>query len=151
MPHLLAFLVLLIGIVFAALNRRTSRRSILIALGVTLTANLLLIILPFFAYGLHQQNLAQVTGGSFDPKGYLIFSDAFAGGWLHFIALVLLPLTPVLLVAMGIRLIGDLRQNWRQLQATTRTFAVSSVLLSSALMAFLATPLGRAIVVWHFD
>lgn len=132
---------------FSAFNRR----AVLIASGMTLIVNLLLIILPFFAYGLHQENLTHVTSGYFDPKGYAIFSDAFAGGWLHILALIALPLTPILAVALGLWLVGDLKRNWHRLQATTRSLAVSAVVLSTALVAFLATPLGRAIVIWHFD
>jgi hypothetical protein len=140
----------LIAIVIAAVNRRTSHRTLLIALGLMLLINLALIIAPFFAYGLHQESPAAVHGGAFDPKGYPLFNTE-AGSWLHFFALLLLPLTPIMILLLGIRLINYLRLNWQHLQPAVRVYTTSVLLLSASLLAFMATPLGHTIRVWHFD
>jgi hypothetical protein len=136
--------------VIAAINRRTSHRLILITLSGLVLVYLTLVIVPFFAYGLHHESLTAVRGGSFDPKDYPLFNGD-VGTWLHLLALLLLPLTPLVIVALGIRLVNHLRVNWSQLQKTVRISTLSMLLLSVALLAFMATPLGRTIYVWHFD
>lgn len=145
-------ILLVASVVFMALHRRTRSRHITALLSVTAVAYMLVIILPFFAYGLHLEDPARVAGGVFDPKGYPLFSsESNIGSWLHFIALLLLLVTPVAIVALGIRLAVSVKRHWRGWQTASRTGALTVLLVSAALFSFMWTPFGRVILAWHLD
>ncbi|GEM_PF-6266285 len=142
---------LLAAVIVLTVRRRTPTRTIMIVLAVTLLAYVLVIVVPFFAYGLHLQDFDAVRRGAFDPKGYPLFSGAFADGLLHVIALVIIPLAPVVGLLAGMRLINETRANWTRMQPGVRAMTAIVVVMGFVLIGFMFTPLGYTISVWHFD
>jgi hypothetical protein len=150
MFYLPTVILLIAAIAFVAINRRISKRVLIVVLGITVLINLLLVIAPFFAYGLHSQNPEIVRSGAFDPKGFALFNGEI-GSWLHMFVLICVPLTLVVIVAFGINLSFWLARNWSQIRITIRFYTAGMLLLNVALLAFLFSPLGRTIITWHFD
>lgn len=111
---------------------------------------LTLIILPFLAYGLHLENPDWVGGGSFDPKDFPIFSSPTTA-WLRLIGILTLALFPVWNTFFGLRLAFSMGRNWRHLSVAQRRFAVITLSLGVALMAFIFSPAGRLIMRWYGD
>ncbi len=146
-------LVLLLSAVFILVFKRRARaRYFVILLTAFFVVFLLLIVVPFFAYGLHLEDPALVSRGAFDPKGYPLFNGTTEiGCWLHLGALLLITTAPVAVVALGGRLLLEMRQHAHEWRGTLHVMTITAVLMSTALLAFYFTPLGRVITAWHAD
>lgn len=90
MLWVISFSIVVATILIVALRRRSRPRTIVWLLALVLLSYLAIVLLPFFAYGMHLQDPVQVAGGSFDPKGYPLFrSGTLMGEALHFVALLI--------------------------------------------------------------
>lgn len=130
------------------------RAALILTVALLLTMGLyaLLVVAPFFAYGLHLQDAAQVAGGMFDPKGFPLFQGSGASGnWLNALALVSLIALPVGAVGAGGLLIVSLRRAWPRLGRQARIVASMVLGLAAILMLVYFSPLGRLIGTWLVD
>ncbi len=111
---------------------------------------LTLIILPFFAYGLHLEDPGWVGGGSFDPKGLAIFANP-VGCWLRLLGITTLVLLPVWNTFFGLRLLFSLGWNWLRLLPGQRRLGFMAIVIGAALVGFIFSPAGRLIMRWYMD
>lgn len=114
-----------------------------VTLLLTVILYLLLVILPFFAYGLHLQPAIEVAHGSFDPKDYPLY----ASGVTFFV----ITCGYLWLVAAGIILGFTLIRYWRRLPVRQRRFGMIAVFASASLLVFIGTPTVRLILQWLMD
>lgn len=117
-----------------------------VSLLLTITLYALLIILPFYAYGLHLQPTVLVANGAFDPKGYPLYASpigyaaSFVTAWGY-----------LWLIAAGIILAFTLVRYWPRLRISQRRLGTFVVIASAALLVFIGTPPGRLILQWLLD
>ncbi len=111
-----------------------------------------LVIAPFFIYGVNQQPYFEVIGGVFDPKGYPLFDyNTDFGSILHLAAILMIVIAPAWSIIFGGVLSLHLVRYWRWLLKSERRFRVAILLVNLALLAFMFSPLGRLIIIWHMD
>lgn len=152
MIFLIGLVLLLLAVFILVFKRHTRARYFVILLTAFCVVFLSLIVAPFFAYGLHLEDPALVSMGQFDPKGYPLFNGTTEiGCWLHLGALLLITTAPVAVIALGGRLVLEMRHHAHEWQGTFRAITITTVLMSAALIAFYYSPLGRVITAWHAD
>jgi hypothetical protein len=103
---------------------------------------LTLIILPFFAYGLHLEDP--------NPKYFPIFCTPL-GAWLRFAGVYTLALFPVWNTFFGLRLLFSAGRNWRRWVKGQRRLVLGTLAASTALMAFIFSPAGQLMMKWYMD
>lgn len=107
----------------------------------------LMIALPFFVYGLHQERWELVMGGFFDPKGYAVYQNST----FYFVSFFVLWLTP-LAGAFGVALmVWSALRRCRYLTAGQRRFALFLFVVGMIVVTFPFTPLGRMLFIWLLD
>ncbi len=127
-------------------------RVLIAALLLVMGLYLLLVVAPFFAYGLHLQDAAQVAGGAFDPKGYPLFQGSGASGnWLNVLAILSFIALPVVTIGAGGLLIVSLHRAWPRLGRQARIVISMVLALAAILMLVYFSPLGRLIGAWLVD
>jgi hypothetical protein len=138
-------------IVIVALRGHRTPRTVVVLLAAFVLGFAVIVVLPFYAYGMHLQDPVQVAGGAFDPRGFPLFSsESVVGNIMHFAALLLFPLTPIAIIALGLRSLVSLWQR-RVAARSWQALAASLVVVSVLLFAYLWTPAGKVLLAWHFD
>lgn len=117
-----------------------------VSLLLTAVIYILLIILPFYVYGLHQQPVELVRGGNFDPKGYPLYASAL--GWAAFVVLVC---GSIWMAGGGLALASVLARKGRHLPTGQRLLGAAAVFASASTLVFMISPWGWLIVVWLMD
>lgn len=117
-------------------------------LSVTALLYALLVIMPFYGYGLHQQ--PAVVSGTFDPKGLPLFSSGL-GSLLLATAFAALLLFPMIYVALGSLSLAILLRQWQSITRRARLLGITLLCICSALMVFEFSPPGYLIWQWLLD
>jgi hypothetical protein len=108
----------------------------------------LLIVLPFYVYGLHL--LPNADGGLYDPKGMPLYSGGF-GSSLRLIAILTMVLFPLTCVSFGGIGLLTLLRRWQALSRWERYMGIIVLSASVALLLFTVSPMGRVIGRWFMD
>lgn len=133
-------------------NRIAFYRFCMIASLASIVIYVLLVVAPFFIYGIHQQPHNQIIGGRFDPKGYWLFDyQTTIGSFLNILAVSVMVTSPIWSVGFGLIFgIGFVRL-WGWQFATQHRLITLCLLLNIGVLWFTFTPLGRLILAWHMD
>jgi hypothetical protein len=141
------------GVMNIAMARpmRTLNISAWSALGVCAVYGLL-VVLPFFALGLHLEPANAVRGGMFDPKGYAFYSsDQTYPNPLLILTILVMLVTPIWTVIWGSVAALTLGKYWRLLRGNQRFLGGLALLASVSLIAFVFSPFGRLVMTWLID
>lgn len=127
-------------------------RLCLITLFIVLVLYLGLVILPFFAYGLHLQPAHLIVGGSFDPKDLPLYDyRSNLGSLIRIVSVIVVATVPIWALGFGGVLTVTLVRNWARLGQNQRRLAAFVLLAGLCLTVFTLSPLGRLMLVWFFD
>lgn len=127
-------------------------RLCLLTLMVVLVLYLALVILPFFAYGLHLQPAHLIVGGNFDPKDLPLFDyRSDLGSFIRIVAVIVVATAPVWALGFGGVLTVTLLRGWKRLTVNQRRLTILVLLAGAGLTIFTLSPLGRLMLVWFFD
>lgn len=110
----------------------------------------LLVILPFFVFGLHLQPGNLVSQGMFDPKGYPLYSTNL-GSILLMLTYVVMLTAPVWGLTLSLASALTLRKQWIDLRLNQRIVGATAILAGTALLLFPLSPLGRIVYLWLLD
>jgi len=117
-----------------------------------LSAFVALLIVPFYAYGLHLQPAAYVMGGSFDPKGFPLYDPGtLIGAAVHMLAVLAIVITPVWTAGFGTLLAFTMGRYWFIFAARQRRLGLLAVALSAGLFVLFFSPPGRMLLAWFMD
>jgi hypothetical protein len=112
----------------------------------------LLILAPFFYYGLNELSWNTLISGLYDPKGYLPFAlNGMVGDGLQLLGIIVVILWPPTIVAMGAVLALTLRRHWGQLNQKQRYLGSAALFMAAFLLSMALSPIGRTLTVWFLD
>ena len=127
-------------------------RLCLLTLMAVLVLYVALVILPFFAYGLHLQPAHLVAGGSFDPKDFPLFNyRSTSGSLMRMVAVIVVATSPIWLLGFGGVLTVTLARGWKRLTVNQRRLTIIVLLAGAGMTLFTLSPLGRLMLIWFFD
>jgi hypothetical protein len=127
-------------------------RLCIMTLIVVLVLYVGLVILPFFAYGLHLQSPSDIYGGSFDPQGFPLYDyRSNLGSLIRIVSVIVVVTAPIWMLGFGSVLTLTLARNWARLEQNQRRLAMLVLLAGTGVTVFTLSPLGRLILVWFFD
>ncbi len=133
-------------------NRIAFYRLCMIASLVGILIYVLLVVAPFFVYGIHQQPHNQIIGGRFDPKGYWPFDYRTSiGEFLNVLAIMVMITSPIWSVGFGLIFGVGFVRLWGWRFTAQRRLITLCWFLNIAVLGFTFTPLGRLILAWHMD
>lgn len=133
-------------------NRVAFYRFCMIASLISISIYVLLVIAPFFLYGIHQQPHNQIIGGRFDPKGYWLFDyRTTLGNLMNILAILVMATSPIWSAAFSFLFGVGFVRLWGWQFAAQRRLVTVCWLLNIAVLGFIFTPLGRLIIAWHMD
>ncbi len=112
----------------------------------------LLVVVPYFALGLHLQPTENVIGGQFDPKGFSLYlGDSGTGNIFYLLTILVMMFAPVVGIALSIFCGVWLVRRWGKLNLRQYLIGGAAMLMGISLILFLLSPLGRVIYTWMFD
>lgn len=112
----------------------------------------LLVVVPYFALGLHLQPIGSVMGGQFDPKGFSPYlSGSPAGDIFYLLTILVMMFAPIIGIALSIFCGVWLARRWGKLNLKQYLMGGAAMLMGASLLLFLLSPLGRVIYLWMFD
>ncbi|MBZ0288874.1 MAG: hypothetical protein K8I30_14755 [Anaerolineae bacterium] len=130
---------------------RTFRWAVWASLAI-FAAYVLLLVMPFFALGLHQQPVEAVRYGAFDPKGYGFYSgDGTYPNSLLILTGLMMLVGPIWEVIWGGVLFLSLWKYRPHFSSRQRLLAGLALVASTSVVAFMFSPLGRLIFAWYLD
>lgn len=130
-------------------NQPSSRPPLLvIVIGVSLLLYLSLIILPFFAYGLHLQPSSAVAGGGFDPKDLPLYQGSI-GSLLRILGIIGLLSLPLIGIIAPILALPQLVRH--PLQLLRQRSVIVTLLIYAISLLFYFSQYGWVIRQWYMD
>jgi hypothetical protein len=140
------------GVIMESSNAiRTFRWSVWASLGI-FVAYVLLVVMPFFALGLHQQPVEAVRYGAFDPKGYGFYSgDGIYPSLLLMLTGLMMLVGPIWEVIWGGVLFLSLWKYRSHFGNKQRLLAGLALVASISVITFMFSPSGRLIFAWYLD
>lgn len=111
----------------------------------------LLVVLPFFALGLHLQPENMVRGGVFDPKGYRMYGDGTYASILMMLTYIVMLLGPIWQMVFGGSLFITMARFWPFFPPRQHRIGLLAIFVSIGAIGFIFSPLGRLIMTWWLD
>ena len=109
-----------------------------------------LIILPFFAFGLNHEPPQFVVGGAYDPKGFPFFQTT-VGGLARLAGMFTLAFAPFWVAIFGIIFLFGALVAWRRWNREHRAVALVSLAASLMMLLFIFSEVGQVITRWYAD
>lgn len=107
-------------------------------------------ILPFYAFGLHNQPTNEITGGHFDPKG-MAFYQTPLGTLVYLLGIIMFIATPIFLTAFVPIMLMSMARNWNMLTWRWQAYGAGLLVVCAAIVLFLYAGTGRLILIWFMD
>ncbi|MBX3064002.1 MAG: hypothetical protein KF726_13565 [Anaerolineae bacterium] len=130
-------------------NQPNSRPPLLVmVIGISLLLYFSLIIIPFFAYGLHLQPSSAVAGGGFDPKDLPLYQGSI-GALLRVLGIIGLLALPLIAVFAPILALPKLIH--RPLALLRHRSVIIALLVYAVALLFYFSQYGWVIRQWYLD
>jgi hypothetical protein len=117
-----------------------------VALLVTIACS----IVPFYAFGLHQQPINLVVGGNFDPKN-MSFYQTLPGSLIYFIGIIMFIALPIILTGFVPLMLIALIRDRHKLSLSWQAYGAALTVTSVILVMFMYAGMGRLILTWFMD
>jgi hypothetical protein len=127
-------------------------RALSISLFIVCALFMLMVVLPFFALGLHTQTSMEVISGSFGPEAFPLYSSGLLNpNPLPRLGPLVLLAAPVWGVVFGVSTLFLLLWLWGRLSPQWRVMGLVAVLVGIAPLIFLLLPVGSNTSLWWFN
>jgi hypothetical protein len=111
----------------------------------------LLIVLPFFIFGLHLQTPDDIRRGLFPPGDYPIYHfDSPLGGVLRLVSFCIMVFAPLGEILFGCVLVLSFARRRIQLTIREGISGWLAAIVSIGLLLFTISPLGNLVTIWWF-
>lgn len=110
----------------------------------------MLIILPFFAFGLNHEPAVSVAGELYDPKGFPFF-QTMLGGLARIAGMFTLAFAPFWVAIFGVIFLLGVLVALRRWDREHRAVALVSLAASLLLLLFIFSDIGQVITRWYAD